>query len=628
MSFGYMGQILDVDLSSGVVTVKPLDDEVKLYIGGKGYCERLLYDLVPQGADPLGPENVLIFGTGPYNGTFGVQSTRFAVAFKSPLTGFMGNGTAGGDFAYMLKRAGYDFLIIRGKAPAPVFLEVTEAGAAIKDASHLWGLSTTETQKKFPKTQRCAVIGPAGENQVLYAAIVSGDRVAGRGGMGAVMGSKMLKAVVASGKQKVQIAEPEKFKHLNTWMADYYKNHSVTGRLLPSLGTANLLMTTNGRNIMPTYNFKQGHHNLAWKISGERMRDEFLTSQTGCTSCPIRCGRMVKKPHGAEGDKPVKGPEYETLSQMGSNLGVFDMEAVLHFNELADELGMDSISLGGTLSWAMEAQERGIFKSGLKFGDIAAIEKAVEDTAYRRGVGAELAEGSMRLSKKYGGEDFAIHVKGMEMAGYDPRGCYGQGLEYATATRGGDHINGATMAFEATGALSIDPLSVKAKPEFVIFQQNLIAVINAMITCTFSAYAIIPSVAGELNPQGFAYRSISTVLENSGPLMQVVLKLKPFMPVLWYERYLAYVTGEKYTLGRITETGERIFNLERLFNVREGVTGADDTLPGRLLNEPLFEGQKAGVPLDKMLPRYYKTRGWDETGIPREKTLDRLQIRR
>lgn len=628
MTYGYMGRILDVDLSRGTCTTMPLNDEVKHYIGGKGYCARLVYDMTEPGIDPLGPDNPLVFGTGPYTGTFGLQSCRFAVAAKSPQTGILGNGTCGGDFAIAMKRTGYDFIVVRGKADRPVYLDVTEEKAEIKDAAHLWGMKAQEVQTKFPKAARAAVIGPAGENLVLYAAIVSDDRVVGRSGMGAVMGSKKLKAVVCQGKKKVEIAEPEKFKNLNKWLADYYSKNTVTGSILPSLGTANLVMATNARNILPTFNFKQGNHELAWKISGEQMRDECLEKRGGCTACPIHCGRVVRRLKGEHAGKTTKGPEYETLSLMGSNLGVFDLGAILEFNEIADDLGMDSISLGGTLSWAMEAEQRGIWRSGLKFGDVAGIEKAIEDIAYRRGIGEELADGSRRLSQKYGGEDFAIHVKGLEMAGYDPRGCYGQGLEYATATRGGDHINGATMFFEATGALSIDPLSVKAKPEFVILQQNLIAVINAMITCTFSAYAVIPSIAGEMNPQGPLYRGLAAVLKNSGPLMQVVLKLKPFMPVLWYERYLGYVTGEEYTLGRILETGERNFNMERLFNVREGVTAKDDTLPWRILNEPLFKEQKAGVPLSEMLPRYYKTRGWDSNGKPTEKTLDRLQIRR
>ncbi len=625
MANGYMGQVLHVDLGTEKTEIKPLDDEVRQYIGGKGYSARMLYDMTEPGIDALGPDNPLIFGTGPYNGTYGVQSTRFSVAAKSPLTGTIGNATCGGDFANTMKKAGYDFIVIKGQAKKPVYLDVNEEGATIQPADQYWGMTTGEVQKQFPKGTHSAVIGPAGENQVLYASIISGRRAAGRSGLGAVMGSKMLKAVVCKGKKKVEVARRDKFKNLNKWMINYYKNHSVNGGILPSMGTANLLMTTAGKNIMPTFNFQKGSHKLAWKISGELMRDEYLEGREGCTSCPIRCGRKLKS--SAPGSS-VKGPEYETLALNGSNLGIFDLEAVLKQNELLDELGMDSISAGGTLAYAMEANEKGLWNNGLKFGDTAAVEKALEDIAYRRGLGDELANGSYRLAKKYGGEEFAIHVKGMEMAGYDPRGCYGQGLEYATTNRGGCHINGAVMALEATGLLSVDPLSIGAKPELVIFQQNLMAAINAMIICTFSAYAVVPSIAGALDPQGALYNGLTTIVKNSGPVLQLVLKMKPFLPVLWYEKYLAYVTGESYSLGRLTESGERNFNMERLFNVREGFSFKEDTLPGRILDEPLFDEQEKGVPLGDMLPKYYKTRGWSPDGIPTDRTLDRLQIRR
>ena len=529
----------------------------------------------------------------------------------------------------MMKRCGYDFIVIKGQADKPVYLDITDEKVEIKDAGRLWGMGALEVQKQFPKGCQTAAIGPAGENRVRYAAILGGDRVAGRTGVGAVMGSKNLKALVCKGKKKLDIAHPEKFKNLNKWVTQYFKNHNITGNILPAFGTANLLMTTAGRNILPTLNFSRGRHRLAWKISGEQMRKDHLIKNDGCTACPIHCGRRVRRPGPGKGaGEPVRGPEYETMGLMGSNIGVFDLPAILKYNEMVDELGMDSISCGGVLGWAMEANEKGIWKNGLSFGDVKAVEKAVEDIAYRRGIGDELAEGVMRLSEKYGGKEFAIHVKGMELPAYDPRGCYGQGLEYATTNRGGCHINGATMVFEATGPVSVDPLSISAKPELVCFQQNLMAAINSMIICVFSSYAVLPSLLCNLNPQGLAYKSIAQTLKYSGPVFRLVLKTKLFAPVLWYERYLGYITGEKYSLGRFTEAGERNFNMERLYNVREGFTFREDTLPDRLLNEPLFAEQTAGVPLSDMLPTYYKLRGWDEKGIPTDKTLKRLKIRR
>lgn len=625
MPYGYMGKILFVDLSKKTIEAKPLDEEIKLYIGGKGYGARLLYDIAPAGIDAFDEKNPLIFGTGPYNGTFGVQSTRFTVTAKSPLTGTIGNVTAGGDLANTMKRAGYDFIVVSGKAKTPVMLDIDEDKAEIKPADKLWGLGTIETQKHFKRPAAAAVIGPAGENLVRFAAILSGDRVAGRNGLGAVMGSKKLKAIVCRGKKKVEIAKPEKFKNYNRWLTKYFKNHAMTGEILPAFGTANLLMSTAGRNILPTNNFQKGSHRLAWKISGEQMRKDALIKNDGCTACPIHCGRRVKHPTTSE---PTKGPEYETLALMGSNIGVFELDAILRSNEMVDDLGLDSISTGGVLAYAMEANERGIWNNGLSFGDVDAVERAIDDIAHRKGIGDELAEGSMRLAEKHGGKEFAIHVKGQELPAYDPRGCFGQGLEYATSNRGGCHINGGTMFFEATGPISIDPLSTKAKPEFVTFQQNLMSAINSMVICLFSSYAILPSIAGQMDPQGMLYKTVTGVLKNSGPIMRLVLKMKPFAPILWYEKYLGYVTGEGYSLGRVTETGERNFNMERLFNMREGFDVKDDILPERLLKEPSFEGQKGGVPLDEMLPQYYKVRGWSNSGIPTEKTLDRLQIRR
>ncbi len=631
MSYGYMGKILYVDLSSGKAESRPLDDEVKLYIGGKGYGARLLYDLTPAGVDALGPDNVMIFGTGPYNGTFGPQSTRFTVTTKSPATGAIANCACGGDLAVQIKKCGYDFIVIRGKAEKPVYLNITEDNTEIKDASHLWGMTTMETQDALGKKGGKAVIGPAGENLVKFAAIISGDRVAGRSGVGAVMGSKNLKAMVCFGKKKVEIAEKEKFKKLNKNITQYFRSHPMTGKILPSLGTANLLMQTSGRNTLPVNNFQQGQHPDAWKISGEQMAKDALIKNGGCTACPIKCGREVKRSWKYKDKKmgeQVKGPEYETLGLMGSSIGVFDLNRVMQYNEILDELGMDSISCGGTIAFAMELNQRGMWDNGLEFGDAAKVEQILFDIAYKRGIGEELCMGSLWLSKKYGGEGFAIQVKGLEMAAYDPRGSVGQGLDYATQNRGGCHINGSVMFFEITGPLSVDPLSAKAKPELVIFQQNMFAAINAMITCVFSAYAIIPSIVSKLAPRGKTYRAAAWVVKHSGPILRVVLKTNVFAPVLWYERFLGAITGERYTLGRIIESGERNFNMERLFNVREGFSAKDDTLPKRMLEEPAFPEQKKGVPLDEMLPTYYKLRGWDPNGIPTELTLNRLKIRR
>jgi aldehyde:ferredoxin oxidoreductase len=268
-----------------------------------------------------------------------------------------------------------------------------------------------------------------------------------------------------------------------------------------------------------------------------------------------------------------------------------------------------------------------LLKSDLSFDKHDGIPQLIDDIAHRRGIGDDLAEGVKRMSEKYGGKDFAIQVKGLELPAYDPRGCYGQGLEYATTNRGGCHIQGATMFLEATGPLSVDPHSIKSKPQLVVLQQNLSAAIGSSVFCMFSSYAMIPGPAFRLNPQGLPYKIINTILLNSGPILGLVLKTKAPLPLTWFEKFLSYVIGKRVTMGEFTEIGNRVFNMERIYNLREGFTGTDDTLPRRLLKESIFPGIEGGVPLERMLPAYYKVRGWDERGVPKQSTLKHLRIR-
>ena len=622
MSYGYMGKILEIDVTHKTSRVLPLPEDLEIYLGGKGFGARLLYDLIPAGIDPLGPQNVLIFATGPYTGTFAPQSVRFSVTTLSPLTNIIANDSCGGDFAMGMKRAGFDIVIVKGVSEDKIWIEINEESVQFHDATALWGMEATPVQEQLPKRATKAVIGPAGEHLVKYACIVSGDRMAGRAGVGAVMGSKNIKAITATGKQKVQVADPENHKALTKWLTQYFKNHPLTGDVLPTLGTANLVLVTNARNMMPVNNFKYGNHPDAYKISGQEMASKHLQKNAGCTACPIHCGREVRA-----FKKLIKGPEYESVGLLGSNLGIFDMGKVIEISHRADEVGIDTISAGGTIAWAMEANQRGLWNNGLNFGDADAVLQMIDDIGTGQGLGKELALGSKRLSETYGGTEFAIHVKGMEVAAYDPRGSYAQGLEYATASRGGDHINGATMFWETTGPLSVNPLSTKSKAELVAFQQNFMAMINCLITCTFSAYAVLPSLVSKLEPNGLLYKVVSETFHNSGPVLRGLLKHKAPLAVMWYERFLRHVTGRRRTLGDIMEMGERSFTMERMFNVRQGITAKDDTLPKRFLNEPRFESQSAGVPLNDMIGHYYKIRGWDKDGIPDAKTLKRLNIR-
>lgn len=637
MGGGYMNKAYDIDLSSGEVRDLPIDPrDRELYLGGKGLATRLLHDHTRPGLDPFDEEMVIIFSTGPMTGTAAPQSNRFVVTTKSPLTGGIGSSTCGGNFATKLKKAGVDHVLVRGRAKTPVYIEITEAGAVIKDASHLWQKGTQETQALLPKAFGKAVIGPAGENGVRFAAIVSEERVAGRCGTGAVMGKKNLKAIIANGNKKVPIDDPASFKKLQKKMTEFLRSHPMTGGKLPELGTANIVNTAAGHNILPVNNFQRGRDERAFDISGEELAKEHLEKRVGCASCPIICGRgiMMARPGDGEGNgtgngepELTKGPEYESIALLGSNIGAFDLKRIFEWNYLCDDLGMDTISAGGALGFATELTERGLLDSNLTFDNHDTISSMLRDIAHRRGLGDDLAEGVERMSEKYGGKEFAIHVKGLELPAYDPRGCYGQGLEYATTNRGGCHVQGATMYLEAIGPLNVDPHSIKAKPQLVMLQQNIAAAICSSVTCIFATYAMIPSLAFDLNPQGPAYRAITKVLLNSGPMLSLVLKAKAPVQVLWFEKFLTHVIGKKITMGDFVEVGERAFNMERVYNLREGMTAADDTLPDRMLHESTFPGIDGGVPLDQMLPTYYKLRGWDKSGVPTAKTLDRLSIR-
>jgi aldehyde:ferredoxin oxidoreductase len=623
---GYAGRILEVDLAKRSFAFQPLDEEIaRLYIGGKGYGTRLLYDRTPAGIDPLGPENPLIFATGPLNGSVAPQSNRFAVVCKSPLTGGIGNATCGGSFALGMKKAGIDVLIIENRAAAPVRIEIDGDADAVTfhDASELWGQGTYATQERLGKKRYHAVIGPAGEHRVLYAGIVSNERIAGRTGVGAVMGSKYLKAVSVKGSRKLDMEDPEKFKEYTKEVRKLFKDHPVLGESMKRFGTGAIVNTTNARNILPTRNFQKGSFPDAMRISGEYLEDHELRGvKTSCIHCPVTCGRDVD----VEGVGRVKGPEYETLALMGSNLEIGDIKKVSEWNYLADDLGMDTISLGATLSFAMELHERGILDAGISFGDPAGVSELIRDIGHRHGIGDELADGTKRMSEKYGGAEFAMHVKGLELSAYDPRGSFAQGVEYATTNRGGCHVQGASMYMESVGPLTINPQNLKLKADIPVVQQNLACAINSMVLCIFTTYGIVPKAVHEMNPNSLRYRALALAFENMGPLLRAAMGMKG-PPMLWFEKWLSYITGQKFSGGHLQEIGARIFNLERVYNLREGFTAADDTLPGRILHEPTFAHMQSGHPLDQLLPKYYRNRGWTPEGVPTPRTLERLQVR-
>ncbi len=619
-----------IDLSSGAVTDYPISQALfERYVGGKILGGKLLTDLLPVGTDPLSPAAVLIVNTGPVNGTGAPSSSRFNLSFKNVLTGGIASSNCGGQFGVMLKKAGIDGLILVGRSETPCYIEILDGDIALRDASAYMGMDAEQTQEQFPRHWGKLVIGQAGENMVRYACAVSGERVAGRCGAGAVMGSKNLKALVAFGTQKPAIARADAFHpYVKKWVS-YLKNHPMTGQSLPSYGTAGLVSAANASGTLPTHNFTHGRYEHVRDISGETLSDTLLTRNNGCVSCPIRCERRVM----VDG-KEVKGPEFETVGLLGSNIDNNNLSFINTVNYYADIWGMDTISLAGTIAFAMELQERGMADFGLTFGNIENIKDIMHKIAMREGVGDELANGSKWLSEKCGGADFAIHAKGLELASYEPRHSVGMGLGYATANRGGCHLNGGYLAlFESVGVISVNRQTPKGKAELTVMFQNMMEAVSACGFCLFTCQAVVPSFLFRLGPMHPITKIVNKALIAARVFLRPIWWLMPglllfnTMYLMPQSSVLGFVTGMKMTTGKLMQIGERGYNTERLFNLREGLTSANDALPDRLTKE-LQEADKPDsfVPLDKMLPMYYRVRGWDAQGVPTARKRKQLGI--
>lgn len=619
-----------IDLTTGDISPYPISERLfEQYIGGKILGGKLLYDLMPKGTDALAPESVLIINTGPANGTGAPSSSRFNLSFKNVLTGGVASSNCGGQFGVMLRRAGFDGLILTGKAERLSYVEILDGHIAIRDASAFAGMDAEKVQEQFDRHWGKLVIGPAGENLVRYAGAMSGERMAGRCGAGAVLGSKNLKGLVAFGTKAAPVEnKPALDKYVAKWVA-FLQKHPMTGEALPRYGSAGLVSSANASGALPTRNFTKGRYEKFRDISGETLADTHLTRNSGCVSCPIRCERRVKV-----GGKEVKGPEYETVGLFGANIENNDLEWINEINYQADILGMDTISLAGTIAFAMELQEKGMADFGLHFGDIENIKDVIGKIARREGIYSELANGSKWLSDKYGGKEFAIHAKGLELASYEPRQSVGMGLGYATANRGGCHLNGGYLALiESVGVLSVDKNSPKGKAELTVMFQNMMEAISAGGFCLFTAQAVIPAFFFRLGPTHpitrFANGALASARFLLRPMWNLLPGLIPFntMYLMPHAEVLKHVTGLRMTTGKLMQVGERGYNTERLFNLREGLTAKDDSLPDRLTRVPQqADDPKTIVPLDKMLPRYYKVRGWDANGVPTPQKLRRLGI--
>jgi aldehyde:ferredoxin oxidoreductase len=626
---GYAGKVLLIDLTTKEIDEYPWSDEDReLFLGGKIMAAKILYDNVPTHIKPFSPENIIAITTGPLTGTGAPSSSRFNISSLSPLTGLLASSNCGGDFGLYLKKAGYDALLIKGKSKYKVWIEIVEENITFHDADGLWGKDTIEVQEMLPERTGKIVIGPAGENLVKYAGVFSGERTAGRAGIGAIMGYKNLKAVVVKGNKNIEPKNDIK-PYYKKWIEDLRK-HPITGKQLPKLGTAGLVSIMNFKKVLATRNFKYGQYKDFERISGEELALKHLIKNIGCITCPIRCGRQVE----LDGKK-VKGPELETLGLLGANIENKSIEKILRWNYELDKLGMDTISAAGTIAFAMELNEKGYWSNGLEFGKNHNLSNVFSDIAYRRGIGNELAEGVKHLSEKYGGKEFAIHSKGMELSAYEPRGAVGQGLGYAVANRGGCHLNsGYLVLFEAL-SLSIDPYTVRSKAELGIMLQNIFEVVSATGSCIFTLYSLIPAfLINKPNSKLAMLVNKIITFPGAGKLINIINRsyegvIPINIPMIPHIKAISLATGMKMNFGKFKAIGERGFNLERIFNIRRGLTSEDDSLPKRLTEEPQdLKNPKSRVPLNELKRKYYISRGWNLDGIPKEKTLRSLRIGR
>jgi len=594
--YGWTGKLLRVNLTEGTITTealrKPWAEE---YIGARGLGSKYLYEEVNPTVDPLSPENKIIFATGPLTGTLATSGGRYNVVTKGPLTGTIAASNSGGYWGPELKYAGYDMIIIEGKAAEPTYLWIFNDRVELRCAAKLWGKSTHEATdiivSETDPEAKVACIGPAGEKLVKFACVINDKhRAAGRTGVGAVMGSKNLKAIAVRGTKGIRVADPKRFMEAVIDARKKLEASPVNSQGLPAYGTNVLVNIINAVGGFPTRNFQESVFEGAEKISGETFAATYLLRPKACASCTSRCGRVS-----AVGEVTGEGPEYEAVWAYGAQCGIDDLASITKANFLCNELGIDPITMGSTIGCAMELYERGILKKerigmDLYFGNAEAILELTRKTALREGFGDELAEGSYRLASKYGHPELSMTAKKQEMPAYDPRALQGMGLEYATSNRGGCHVRGYLTSPEVLGIPEkLDPASIEDKPEWTKTFQDLTAAIDSSGLCLFITFGLgAPEVASQLSA----------------------------------------ATGIDYTTEKIMECGERVWNLERLFNLKAGLSAEDDTLPPRLLHEPIPAGPMKGsvCRLGEMLPKYYELRGWDKNGVPKEEKLEELKL--
>ncbi|MBI5717726.1 MAG: aldehyde ferredoxin oxidoreductase family protein [Burkholderiales bacterium] len=613
----WAGKILRVNLTAGTVKSEPLNMKwAKEYLGSRGLATKYLVSEIDPKVDPLSPENKLIWATGPLTGTMASTGGRYTVVTKGPLTGAVACSNSGGYWGAELKMAGWDMIIFEGKSPKPVYLSVSDDVAELRDASHLWGKSVWQTEEELKKAHqdpqlRISSIGRAGEEKVLFACIVNDlHRAAGRSGVGAVAGSKNLKAVAVRGTKGVgNFADAKAFMKVTYEKKKILAENGVTGQGLPTYGTQVLMNVINEIGALPTRNHRDIQFEGAKDISAEAMatpratdgKKPLVTNQA-CFGCTIACGRIQKMDQGhfSVQNKPEYwgasgGLEYEAAWALGAANGVNDLDALQYANMMCNEQGYDPISFGATIGAVMELYEMGVLKKeqlGIEapFGSAKALCYFAEITGKAEGFGKEIGQGSKRLTAKYGHPDLSMTVKGQEFPAYDSRGIQGMGLTYATSNRGACHLRSYTVASEVLGIpVKTDPLTAEGKPDLVKAFQDATAAFDAAGICIFTSFAW---TLADVAPQ------------------------------------VAAACGPEYTMEKLGEIGERIWNMERDFNNKAGFTAKDDSLPKRLLTEPAKTGPAKGLvsKLPEMLPKYYEIRGWNADGTLKPETRQRLGL--
>jgi aldehyde:ferredoxin oxidoreductase len=599
---GYTGKILDVDLTSATLSETELDRTVaKNYMGGKGFGARILYDQLPPHCDPLSPENILVFATGPLTGTLAPSSGRFEVCTKSPATGLWLDANCGGFFGPELKFAGYDMVIVRGKAASPVMLVIEDNRFELKPAGDLWGVDTITTHRQIKDTLgkefRVACIGEAGEKGVVFAGIISEYRALGRGGAGAVMGSKNLKAVAVRGTRSIAIHAPDHFMITCREAFNELANNPDTGGGRQKYGTNLILSLMDETGIHPVRNFQKGKFAGASQVNEETI-EKYYVRNKACFGCPIYCSKIAEVKEGKYKGSFTEGPEYENVWAFGANCENVDIGAIIQAEYLCDYYGLDGISTGNVIGFLMECVEKGALSETdmgfpMNFGNDESIIQAVHLIGQCKGPGKLWGQGVKKIGERIKEtRHFAMHVKGLELPAYDPRGSTGMALAYATSDRGGCHLRSWPIGDELLATEDrMDLSSIEFKAELVKTQQDLFCMVNCSGMCLFATFAV---------------------------------SLKQITP------FLHSVTGiEAFgSSDEVMKIGERVNNLVRLFNIREGLTKDQDTLPKRFFSEPLKGGpcRDRVVELDQLKAEYYLVRGWDSDGIPTDETVIELGI--